>query len=80
LSGGIQINSGTGVLGSGLMDAMPLAVGDTYWVPKSAITQGQGVSGTGIFSGTTVTGSGLFNLFAITQSTASGARLCFEIF
>ncbi len=74
LSGGFMtINSGTFPLSgggaSGLLDGMPMAPGDAYFVPRSALGSRDGQT------------SGRFNLFALADATASGVgRLFYEIY
>ncbi len=64
-SGGLSLSGGCA---SGMLDGMPMAPGDVYWIPAIAITK----------TGPT---SGQFNLFALADQAASGiGRLFFEVF
>jgi hypothetical protein len=78
LSGNVTIKSGVGLSGwTGAMDGMPLAPGDSYFIPRLA---------TGGSSGTIASGGGFsgqtppFNVWVTTESTGSGQnRLFWEV-
>jgi hypothetical protein len=80
-SGGITINSGglppaSGAVLAGLRDGMPMAAGDTYFVPRLACGGFSGIAvGSGLFSGSTPPP----NVWFTCDAGASGqARMYYE--
>jgi hypothetical protein len=82
LSGPMTTTSGalplSGAASSGLLDGVPLAAGDSYFLPRLATggTSGQ-ISSGGLYSGVTPP----FNVWFTCDANVSGiARVAFEIF